>query len=480
MVNDGMLAVNGADICFLSAEEAIAAFKAKTLSPVDLMEAVIARAEAVNEKVNALTARYYDRAMAQAREAETRYVTRPDDVRPLEGIPCAIKDLHPVKGEITTLGSYIFRDNRPDHTLPTVQRLFDAGAIMHIRTTTPEFAHTGHCHSPLWGATRNPWNLQYSSGGSSGGAAVSVVLGMTTIAEGDDGGGSIRIPASACGIVGYKPPFGRNPATLLPTHIDPMIHLGPITRTVGDAALMQNVMSGPLATDITTLPRMQLPPRFEGIAGLRVALSVDLGYFEVDDEVRAHTLAAAEAFRELGCQVDEVDLGWDYGVYDAWMTHWDGLFASVAGQFLPRWQYEMDPFVRKILQRGMTHSFVRVKQTEFVRAEMYAKLGPMLQDYDILLCPTLAVPSVDAWHKCDDPDFTINGKHVDAALMWCLTYPFNLLGQLPAISVPSGIASTGVPTGLQIVGRPLDDLTVFRAAAAFEQARPWRHRRPGF
>jgi Asp-tRNA(Asn)/Glu-tRNA(Gln) amidotransferase A subunit family amidase len=178
--------------------------------------------------------------------------------------------------------------------------------------------------------------------------------------------------------------------------------------------------------------------------------------------------------------VDEVDLGWDYGVYDAWMTHWDGLFASVAGQFLPRWQYEMDPFVRKILQRGMTHSFVRVKQTEFVRAEMYAKLGPMLQDYDILLCPTLAVPSVDAWHKCDDPDFTINGKHVDAALMWCLTYPFNLLGQLPAISVPSGIASTGVPTGLQIVGRPLDDLTVFRAAAAFEQARPWRHRRPGF
>ena len=471
---------NENEVCFLSAQEAIAAFKARTLSPVELMKAVIGRCEAVNDKVNGIADRYYERALQAASAAETIYMKRPEEARALEGIPCAIKALHPVKGEITTLGSYIFEHNRPDHTLPSVQRMFDAGAIMHIRTTTPEFAHTGHCHSPLYGATRNPWNLKYSSGGSSGGSAVSVALGMTTIADGDDGGGSIRIPASACGIVGYKPPFGRNPASLLPTHIDSLVHLGPLTRTVGDAALVQNVVSGPLSTDITTLPKYTLPSQFEDISSFRVALSMDLGYFEVDEEVRKNTLAAADAFREMGCQVDEVYLGWDYGSLDAWMTHWEGLIAAIAGQYLPRWQYQMDPFVRVLLNRGMNHSFVRVKQTEFVRAEMYSKFGPLMENFDVLLCPTLAVPSVDAWHDCQDPDFKINGRKIDAAMQWIMCYPFNLLAQVPAISVPSGFSSDGVPTGLQIVGRAYDDLSVFRAAAAFERTRPWRHLRPAF
>ena len=302
---------------------------------------------------------------------------------------------------------------------------------------------------------------------------------MTILADGDDGGGSIRIPSAACGVFGFKPPFGRNPGRLLPTNLDWILHLGPITRSVGDAILMQNVMSGPHPMDAATLkPKLEIPAELGGIKNWKVAFSMDLGYFEVDEEVQKNTLQAVETFRSLGCDVEEVDLGWNYGAYDAWMTHWEGLFASVAGHHLPRWQYEMDPYVRELLHRGMNHSYTRVKQTEFVRTEMYNKLGPLMEKYQLLICPTNAVPSVPLWHRCDDKNFTINGKHVDAMIQWCMTYPFNLLSQCPVATVPSGFANSGVPTGLQIVGRTYDDISVLTAAKAYEGARPWRGTRP--
>ncbi|VAW00015.1 Aspartyl-tRNA(Asn) amidotransferase subunit A @ Glutamyl-tRNA(Gln) amidotransferase subunit A [hydrothermal vent metagenome] len=467
------------DLCYLTAEQAIKGFKSRQISPVDVMKAVIAQCESVNPKLNAITYSYFDRALEQARKAEKCYSTSGKTPRPLEGVPLAIKDLHPVKDEITTWGSKIFEGVPADYSLPIVERLLDAGAILHIRTTTPEFAHTGHTHSPLWGATHNPWNLEYNSGGSSGGSAAAVAAGMTILADGDDGGGSIRIPSSACGVFGFKPPFGRNPGCLLPTNLDWILHLGPITRSVGDAILMQNVMCGPHPDDIVTLkPKLEVPQDLGDISGWKVAFSMDLGYFEVDKEVQKNTLEAIEVFRSLGCTVEEVDVGWDNGAYDAWITHWEGLFASVAGQHIPRWQYEMDPFVRQMLQRGMNHSYTRVKQTEFVRAEMYKKLSPIMQEYQILLCPTTAVPSVPLWNRCDNPDFKINGKPVDAMIQWCMTYPFNLLSQCPVASVPSGFAKSGVPTGLQIVGRTYDDVSVFQAAKAYEAANPWLGIRP--
>ena len=187
------------DLCFTTGTEAIQAFKAKKLSPVELMNAVINRCEEVNPKLNAITYRFFKRARTKAKEAEQRYLKSPGDVLPLEGLPVAIKDFHPVKDEITTFGSKIFEHNRPDYTAATVQRLLDAGAIMHIRSTTPEFAYSGNTHSPLWGVTPNPWNLEYTSGGSSGGSAAIIASGMSTLADGTDGGGSIRIPSSACG-----------------------------------------------------------------------------------------------------------------------------------------------------------------------------------------------------------------------------------------------------------------------------------------
>jgi aspartyl-tRNA(Asn)/glutamyl-tRNA(Gln) amidotransferase subunit A len=465
--------VQADSLCYLTATDAGRMFRSGDLSPVELMRAVIQRSEDVNPKVNAYTYTFFDRALEQARIAERKFA-QGAEVGPLEGIPTVIKDLHPVEGEISTWGSKVYEGLRSEYTAPTVQRLFDAGAIMHARTTTPEFGHTGHCHSPLWGATRNPWNTDFSSGGSSGGSGVAVAAGMTTIGDGTDGGGSIRIPASACGIFGFKPSFGRNPTGILGTNVESILHFGPMTRSVADAVLMQNVMSGPTPKDITTLrPKLELPTDLEPVSRLKIALSPDLGFFEVDKEVEANTLAAARAFEELGCEVEIVDLGWDFSVLDAWVTHWEGLFATLCAPYLPRWQYEMDPFVRGMLQRGAAHSATRVKATEFVRAEMYEKLAPVLDQYDALVCPTLAVPSVPAEHKCDDPDFTINGKSVDAFIQWCMTYPFNLVGQCPVATVPTGFASSGVPTGMQIVGQSYDDLNVLRIASSFEAIRPW-------
>jgi len=466
------------DLCYLTGEEALRRFRDRTLSPVELMQAVIDRCEAVNPGVNAITNRFYDQALKQAREAEIKYGSG-KPVRALEGLPLAVKELHPVKGLATTWGSRIFEGVEADYTLPAVERLFDAGAIMHIRTTTPEFAHAGHCHSPLYGVTRNPWNREYSSCGSSGGSAVAVATGMTTLAEGDDGGGSIRMPSSACGVFGIKPPYGRNPGGLLDTIFEYIIHIGPITRSVNDAALMQNVMSGQHPMDITSLPyKVEIPARSEPAKGLRVAYSPDLGYFQVDKDVAENTRSAVRKLEELGCTVDEVNLGWTEETYDAWVTHWEGLFATIAQKHLTRWQYQMDPFVRALIYRGLAHSAVRVKQTEIVRTQMWRSLSAVFGKYDVMVCPTLAVPAIKAEHRNDDPDFAINGRPVDAYLQWALTYPFNLLSQCPVASVPSGFSGSGVPTGMQIVGRPFDDLSVFRVARAYEAAAPWNRKHP--
>ena len=301
---------------------------------------------------------------------------------------------------------------------------------------------------------------------------------MTTIADGTDGGGSIRIPASACGIVGYKPPFGRNP--LDRDHpLESILHYGPMTRSVADAALMQNVMSGPHPEDICTLPnRVRLPEDYEGIEGWKIAYSPNLGYVEIDPEVTRNTEAAVAKFESLGCTVDRVELDWNWGVLDCWMTWWEGLFAAVAGDFLPRWRYEMDPYVVRLLENGLGHSAARLYSCNTFRGEMWRALQPILKRYDVLICPTLAVPAVKADHDDADPDYRINGKRIQAYVGWVLTHGFNLVSQCPVMSVPTGHAANGVPTGMQIVARPFDDHRVFQAATAFEAAAPWRGKRP--
>ena len=472
------------DLCYLTATEAIAKFKSRALSPVELVSAVIARSEAVEPKVNAYTYTFYERAMEQAREAEARYASGAE-TRALEGVPIVIKDFHPVAGEITTFGSRMFADHVPTRSAPTVARLLEAGAIMHARTTTPEMAHAPHCRSALWGTTRNPWNLEFGPGGSSGGAAAAVAAGMTTLADGTDGGGSIRMPAACCGHFGYKPPFGRNP-TDRDHPRESLLHYGPMTRSVADGALMQNVTAGPHPDDVCALrPKLEIPDALEPIKGWRIAFSMDLGYFEIDEEVQRNTREALKAFESLGCTVEEVDPGWDMAVLDAWTTHWEGLFWAVAGDLYPRWKYEMDGFVRGLLERGAQHSLSRFYRCNFLRGKMYETLAPILDEFDVLVCPTNALPALPADHSLEDTEFRINGKTLtvgnrpgDIYVQWQLCYPFNLVPECPVASVPSGFSASGVPTGIQIVGRTFDDLRVFRAAADYERARPWSGRRP--
>ena len=467
------------DLCYLSATEALEKFRSRALSPVELTRALIARSEAINPALNVLTELKRDTALAAAKAAEARYLkSRGTTLRPLEGIPVAIKDFHPVKGEITTFGSYAFEHFRPAQSAPTVERLLKAGAILLSRTTTPELAHGGITKSPLWGVSRNPWNPIHTCGGSSGGAGAAIAAGMTTLADGTDGGGSIRIPAAINGVFGYKPPFGRNPLDL--EHpLETLLHYGPLTRSVADAALMQNVMSGQHVADICSLrEKVDLPATYPGIRGMKIAFSMNLGYFEVADDVQRNTREAVRALKRLGAKVEEVDLGWDYTVLDAWQTWWEGLFAALCGDLLPRWRHQMSPLVVRLLEAGFGHSGPRLYKANVVRGGMWQKLGPILEKYDALVCPTCAVSCLDAEHDDTARSMEINGRTVPAYVGWAMTYPFNMMSWCPVASIPSGFGSTGMPTGLQIVGRTFDDPTVFRIASAFEKARPWRGSRP--
>ncbi len=294
------------ELCYLTAVQARDRFVERSLSPVELVTSLVARIEDVEPKVNAFTHTFFDRALDEARKAEKRYARGGAHPRPLEGIPIVIKDFHDVKGETTTYGSRLHEHHRPGRSLVYVDRLLHAGAILLGRTTTPEFALLGVTHSDLWGVTRNPWNLELSPGGSSGGAGAALAAGMTTLADGSDIGGSIRIPASCCGVFGLKPSHGRVPSGG-PGSLDSYLAYGPMTRTVADAVLMLNVMAGQHRDDPASVPdQLDLPLQPDGIKGWRIALSMDLGYFEVDPEVVRNTESAAAALREAGAIVQEV------------------------------------------------------------------------------------------------------------------------------------------------------------------------------
>ena len=457
------------ELCYMPATEALARFRDKSLSPVELMAAVIARAEQTEPKLNAITYRHFDEAMDGARKVEARYA-KGGRTRALEGLPVAIKDESYIKGKPTSNGSLILKDHVADHTSPVNERILRAGAIVHARTATPEFSCAGYCWSRLWGVTRNPWNTDFTPGGSSGGSGAVLAAGSTTLATGSDIGGSIRIPASLTGTVGYKPPYGRNPEEP-PFNLDFYCHNGPMARTVRDTILMQNVMAGPHPRDISTIrPRLRLPSEMKPIKGWKIAYSMDLGLFEVDSEVQANTLAALDVFRSLGATVEEVDLGWPADALEAGLTYLRHIFGAYLGQLLADHADEMTDYARAFAETGMQSRAVDFVHSLEVAGQMYATLGPLLERYDLLICPTAAVPSVPAEFNQHTGSVKINGKEVNPMLGWVMTTPFNTLSRCPVLSVPSGHASNGVPTGIQLVGRTYSDADVFRAGLAYETA----------
>jgi aspartyl-tRNA(Asn)/glutamyl-tRNA(Gln) amidotransferase subunit A len=477
--------VSVSDLHYLSAVEVIALFRARKLSPVELMAALIARSEVVEPTVNAFTTRFFDEAMAGARRAEARYAGRGPRPRPLEGVPLAIKDETPVEGQPNTYACLIFKDNVADHTAPLAERALRAGAIVHARTTLPEFACMPFTHSPLFGVTRNPWSPAYDVGGSSGGAAASLAAGTTVLAGGSDIGGSIRIPAACCGVVGYKPPYGRVPQDP-PWNLDHYCHEGPLARTVADCALFQNVIAGPHPHDVASLrQRVRIPSDLGDIQGWRIALSVDLGGFVVDEDVGRNTRAAAAAFREAGATVEEVDLGWDQAeIMSTAFTHYGTILGPWVRQIISEHRDLVTPYAAWFAEAtaaatASAGAYLRVLESE---GRIYARLGDILTKYRVLICPTIALPALEAGEDYIDRRPTVNGIEQETVFHHLMTVPFNICSRCPVLSVPSGFARTGVPTGLQIVGRSYDDISVFRAAAAFERLRPWfdvPERRPG-
>ncbi|MBI2720061.1 MAG: amidase [Rhizobiales bacterium] len=459
------------DLSYLSATAALKLFKTRKLSPRELLAALIARAERVNPAINCFADRYFDEAMAKATLSEKRYMKRGAKLAPFEGVPLAVKDAQRVAGKRTTHGSLIFKDSIDSHSDPMIERLEKAGAIIFARTTTPEFCLSGVTHSRIWGVTRNPWNTDFTPGGSSGGSGAALAAGLTTLATGTDIGGSIRIPAAASGVVGFKPPHGRNPDGP-PANFDRFNHCGPMTRTVADAALMQNVTSGPHPCDHDSLrARVKLPLEAGSIEGLKIAWSMDFGYVEVDPEVRQNTLAALEVFCRLGAQVEEVKLGWTLDVnHDCF--HWYNTmnFGRQTVWHRKRDADLMTDYAVKMAAAVEAKTAMDDVHKPWARTHaMYQTLGPVLDRHDVFVCPTNNYPAVKADHDPWDESFTVNGRRADPEYGWVMTHQFNMLHNCPVLAVPSGHAANGVPTGIQIVGRTWDDARVFKAGLAYEK-----------
>jgi amidase len=463
--------MSDADLCYLTATEALRLFKAKKLSPVELMAAVIARAERIQEKYKPFTFTYFDEAMDLAKKAEAKYA-KGARTGALEGLPIGIKDESFIAGQPTSFGSLITKDFVPESTSTNNQRILKAGAIVHARTATPEFSCATYTNSRLWGVTRNPWNAKFTTGGSSGGSGATLAAGTSLLAMGSDIGGSIRIPASACGVVGYKPPYGRN-SDDPPFNLDPYCHTGPMARSIADAILLQNVITGPSPTDITTLkPKLTLPASYKPIKGWKIAYSLDLDCWEVDSEVVANTKRALEVFKSLGATVEEVKLGWGRLALDTACKHLWHLFGGQLSQYVKKHRKQMTEYAIELGDFGKKstiHDFLEAMEGA---NKLYATFGPLMEQYDIFICPTTALPAVKADFQLSRDKIRVNGKltKLPTDLAWVMTPLFNTLSRCPVLAVPSGHASNGVPTGIQIVGGSYRDADVFQAGMAYEAA----------
>jgi amidase/aspartyl-tRNA(Asn)/glutamyl-tRNA(Gln) amidotransferase subunit A len=461
------------ELTHLSAAEALRRFATRELSPVELMQAVIARAEAVEPVINAFAQTHFDQALMAARDSETAYGR--GAARPLEGLPVAIKEEEPIEGQPWTFGSLIYADQVATRTSEFARRHLDAGAIVHARTATPEFSSAGFTHSRLWGVTRNPHNPQLSVGGSSGGSAASLAAGTSALASGSDIAGSIRMPAAACGVVGFKPPYGRVPVDP-PYNLDTYCHCGPLARTVGDCALYENVLAGPDPGDITTLREtVVLPDSFEGVSGMRVALSVDLGDWAVDDDVRANTLAVAQALRDAGAIIEEVDLRVPRkDVMRAIAIHFHHGFAADIAADVDAHPDLVTPYVTDFLRWAREVSDGASYMTGLgLEAQLYAPVGALLERFDALLVPTSGAAGLDAGEDWVTRTPVVGGRTLDNYLENFTTPVFNIMSRCPVLALPSGVGARNAPTSVQLVGRTYDDLTVFRLGAALEAARPW-------
>ena len=468
------------ELAFASATDLLELIATKQVSPVELTELYFSRIDRLDSQLNAYLLLTREEAMRAAKAAEEA-VIRGEDLGALHGLPISIKDTQMTKGVRTTQGSLLFKDRIPERDAAVVERVREAGAIMLGKTNAPEFGLVGTCENRLGDHGRNPWNTDRTPGGSSGGAAAAMAACLCPLATGGDGGGSIRIPASFCGIYGIKPTQGRvsgysgveGPA--MPNHFGQQ---GPLSRTVRDSALLLQVMAGHDPRDPTSL--RETVPDFVGavdrdIRGLRIAWSADYGFAAVDPEVLDVTSKAAHLFEELGCHVEDSDLVLD-SPYDAYGPIYEASAYASYGQYLESHGEQMTYYARDFIEAGS-----KVTATDYARAlglidRLKAQMTDLFEEYDLLLSPTLALPSLPVGEFPEE----IAGRPVYPHRYFSFhpfTYPINAIGHAAA-SIPAGFSSDGMPIGLHIVGRKGGEETVIAASAAFERAMPWIQRRP--
>jgi len=452
------------ELAYRSASELHSLYTRRSISPVEVTKALIARIERLQPSLNAFVVFDPERAIEAARASETRYV-HDSALGALDGVPVSIKDLLPARGWPTRHGSLTTPENGAwDEDAPSVARLREAGAVLLGKTTTSEFGLKGLGDSPLTGVTRNPWNPAHTPGGSSAGAVVSVAAGLSTIAIGTDGGGSIRVPSSHSGVLGLKPTFGRVPASP-PGFVGVPPHVGPIARSVADLALTLAVISRPDVRDPWQPPLWAASFLTDDEAHwrrLRIGYSLDLGYADVEPDVASAFETALGVLRAAGARLEPVKLQLPSPA-DSLQTLFAARAAWTVRALGPAQRAQLDPVVRAAAEQGERLSAVAYLDAEAERLRTVQALGQYHADYDLLLTPASAYP---APLTSADPSAPA-GKPVRASL----AAPFSLTRQ-PALSIPIGLTRTGLPVGLQIVGRHYDESSVLELARAYERLHP--------
>ncbi|WP_448541657.1 amidase [Roseiflexus sp.] len=468
---------NTAELCFLTAIELTQRIRARSISCVEVMEAHLRQIERVNPQVNAIVTLAPEQALARARAADAA-LRRSDAVGPLHGLPVAHKDLVQTKGMRTTFGSPIYADFVPDVDDLIVTRIRNAGAILIGKTNTPEFGAGSQTFNPVFGATRNPYDLSKTCGGSSGGAAVALACGMIPIADGSDTGGSLRNPASFCNVVGFRPSPGRVPSCSDHAAWQTLSVLGPMARTVADAALLLSAMAGPHPCSPIALQKPGAhfrQPLDRDFHGVRVAWSRTSGGLPVDPEVTAVLEQARPALETIGCIVEEVEpdfTGADeaFRVWRAWG------YEQKLGELADTHRDRLKETILWEIEQGRALTGPQIGRAERLRTALYHRMRRFMKTYEFLALPVVQVPPF----PIEQPYVTeINGVPMETYIDWMRSCYYVSITGFPAISVPAGFTRDGLPVGLQLVGRHHNDFGVLQLAHAFEQATGhWRRRPP--
>ncbi|MGA0121555.1 MAG: amidase [Gaiellales bacterium] len=478
--------MNAEEFAYVDATTIASLVREGTVSPVETVECAIELIEARNPTLNAVIFKGYDDARERAREAEAA-VRRGDALGPLHGVPTLMKDLFDYKpGWKSTFGGIrSLKDNVIDAYCPWAERVEAAGGIIVGKTNSPVMGYRGITDNPLFGATCNPFDTTRNPGGSSGGSAACVADGIVPFAEGTDGGGSIRIPASWTGTYGYKGSFGRVPLVMRPNAFSgtqPTIAEGPITRTVADAALVMTALQGydardpySLRDEVDFLGALDRP-----VEGMRIAYSPALDVYPIDPRVAATVGEAVRAFEAAGAVVEEVELGLDIDQLE--LAHlWCRMIMplNIAGlEGLKGFGLDLmatddlPPVYKSWVERTRGATLADLERDDVLRTRIFEALQAVFEHHDLLVSPTLsAMPPLNA----DDGDTMgpseVAGIEIDPSIGFCLTFPTNFTGH-PSASIPAGLAD-GLPVGMQLIGPMKDDGTVIAASAAYERVRPW-------